>query len=203
MAKNGIGPLLSPGSGLEVRVIVLLQDIDGELQQIPVLSFLQDTVIGTIAADGPGAGDGDGVGILTAQDRMRLPRSARNDIITVAAAIAGKRVLSEGLLAAEYEHVGNEGKKPPDGGISPGAGINGEVGVEIIDDGGLGLGRGVGELDAGSGQELVENLPDAPGIDSILVPPHLVAGSPAVHKAPSVQAIEGKGAEIASASASQ
>lgn len=55
--EDGAGPLLGPGGGLEVRIIVLLQDIDGELQQIPVLGFLQDTVVFGVPANSTGTGD--------------------------------------------------------------------------------------------------------------------------------------------------
>ena len=54
--------------------------------------------------------------------------------------------------------------------------VDGEIGVEVVDGGGLGLGRGVGELDADSSQDLIQDLPDGPGVDIVLVPPHLVAG---------------------------
>jgi len=187
--EDGVGPLLSPGGGLEVGVIVLLELVYGKLEQIPVKGFFQDAVVTAVPADGPGTGDGDGVGVFTAEDGVV-------GAVGIAAALAGQRVLGEGFLATEYEPVGDERQEPSDGAVAPGAGVDGEIGVEVVDGGGLGLGRGVGELDADPGQELVEDLPDGPGVDGVLVPPHLIAGGPAVHEAPAVKAVEGEAGHV-------
>ncbi|MEA1871989.1 MAG: hypothetical protein U9M91_01105 [Chloroflexota bacterium] len=183
--EDGIGPLLGTGGGLEVGVIVLLQDIDGELEQTPVQGFLEDTVVGDVPPQGTGTGQGYRLGILACQDDMV-------GAVGVAAALTGQRVLGESLLATKYEPIGNERQKPPDSAVSPCARVDSKVGVEVVYGGGLGLGRGVGELNADSGQELVEDLPDAPGVDGVLIPPHLVAGGPAVHESPAVDAMDNK-----------
>jgi len=76
--EDGVSPLLGPGGGLEVGVIILLQDIDGELQQIPVLGFLQDTVVGVVPADGTCPGDVRFFAVFTAQnDRKRRAQNNR------------------------------------------------------------------------------------------------------------------------------
>ena len=100
-AKDGVGPLLGPGGVLEVGVIVLLQDVNGELEQVPVQGFFQDTVVGVVPADGTGPGDSDGVGVFTAGDGVA-------GAVGVAATLAGQGILGEGFLATEYELVGDE-----------------------------------------------------------------------------------------------
>ena len=90
--EQGVGPLLGPGGGLEVRVIVLLQGIDAELQQVPVQGFLQDTVVRGIPTDGTGPADGDGDGVLAGEDTVVRA-------VGVRARLAGQGVLGVGELA--------------------------------------------------------------------------------------------------------
>ena len=87
----------------------MFEGVDGELEQVPIKGVLNDAVIVFVLANGTGAGGGDGVGVFTAQDGMRLPRSARNDIITVAATLVGQGVLGKSFLATKDKPIGDEG----------------------------------------------------------------------------------------------
>ncbi len=71
--------------------------------------------------------------------------------VGVTAFFIGQWVLGEGFLATEDKLIGNERKQLAYRAVAPGARLNGEVGVEVVDGGGLGLGGGIGELDAGTG----------------------------------------------------
>jgi len=71
-AEDGVGPLLGPGSGFKVGVIVLLQDVNGELEEVPVQGFFQDAVAGGVPADGTGPGSMSFFAVFTAQNDMRV-----------------------------------------------------------------------------------------------------------------------------------
>jgi hypothetical protein len=114
-SEEGVGPLLSPGGGLEVRVIVLIQDIDAELQQIPIKGVLDDAVGIAVSADCTSTGNVRLFAVRTAQNDMNctltltLSPRGRGKLIGIAAIFVGQGVLGEGFLASEYELIGNEG----------------------------------------------------------------------------------------------
>ena len=143
-AEYSVGPLLGPGGGGEVGVIVLVKDIDGELERGPIKGVLDDSLVGCVLANGPGPGGSDGVLVLADQNDVACA-------VGVTGILASKNIFGEGFLAAEDELVGDEGEEFVECSGSLSARGDGEVGVEVIDGGGLGLGWGVGEIDTDSG----------------------------------------------------
>jgi len=78
---------------LEVGVVVLFQDVDGQAEEIPVQGFFQDTVVRVVPADGSSAGYGDGLGVFTAQDGVV-------GAVGVAATLAGQGTNDRSLRIA-------------------------------------------------------------------------------------------------------
>ena len=97
-----VGTILGGGRSSEVRIVVLLRDVYGELQQIPVQGILYYPISVFFLPDGSGPAGGCGFGVPSTQDLVV-------GSVGIAARLAGQWVLGEGFLATEYELVGDEG----------------------------------------------------------------------------------------------
>ena len=115
--------------------------------------------------------------------------------VGVGRGLGGHGVLDKGVLATEYELVGDGGQQAPDGGVPSLAWYQGKVRVEVKN-GARARPRAVTQPDADASEDHVKDGPDIGRGGGGGIPAELIAGGPAVGQGPAVETIEGKGAEV-------